>query len=161
MFIIYFLMKLSIVILALINEASAELGVWNTNGYCDSYYFGEATEISTIENTMFSLEDCATWCIGQDQLYSSEEGTGMCCDYEGWSSGLSDCTLYGQTYGFIDYENYGVYGDTDYNFYAGMNFTSGTNGTIELPTPGIVCVNDDSTGDTTGDTCSSYYDLSP
>jgi hypothetical protein len=52
----------------------------------------------------------------------------------------------------------GAYGDTDYNYYAGMTFTGDQTASYVLPTAGTECVNDDSTGDATGDTCSMYYD---
>jgi len=102
---------------------------------------------------MFSLEDCSEWCYSQD--LNIAYGGYLCCDFEGWTSGLSDCTLYGNATGGIPYTNTGSYGDTEYNYYVSMNFTSGADGSsIVLPIPGQECVNDDSTGDTTGDTCS-------
>lgn len=50
--------------------------------------------------------------------------------------------------------NEGAYGNTDYNYYASMNYTANApeepaldEYPIDLPTPGTECVNDDSTGD--------------
>jgi len=43
-------MKISLAVFALINNVSAELGVWNDTAYC-----GPGTDIAYIENTMFSL----------------------------------------------------------------------------------------------------------
>ena len=59
--------------------------------------------------------------------------------------------------------NEGAYGNTDFNYYASMNYTANAGPALEeypvyIPTPGTECVNDDSTGDQTGDTCSMYYD---
>ena len=85
----------------------------------------------------------------------------MCCDYEGWTSGLADCTLWGDDNEVIPFQNLGGYGDTEYNYYVSMTFTSGDAASAAapvLPTPGVECVNDDSTGDSGGTTCSQYYD---
>ena len=143
-------MKISFAVFALINNISAELGTWDSAGYCAPGY-----ELDTLSNTEFSLQDCADWCVANDMGYGGE----MCCDYEGWTSGLSDCTLYGDATGLIEYENFGAYGNTTYNFYSGMTFTSGDGdfAAADLPV-GTECVNDDSTGDSGGDTCSMYYD---
>jgi len=65
-------------------------------------------------------------------------GGAMCCDFEGWTSGLSDCTLYGDYTEDIPYNNTGAYGDTEYNFYVSMDFTSGSTNTEAgaSPSPG-------------------------
>merc|ERR1712086_904501 len=151
------LMRISFAIFALINNVSSEVGVWDDTAYCVP-----GTELATIENTMFSLEDCAEYCVTQYEASEGYNGN-ACCDYEGWQSGLSDCTLYGDTDETVPYTNMGAYGNTDYNFYASMTYTADAGVTVEdypidLPNPGTECVNDDSTGDRTGDTCSMYYD---
>jgi hypothetical protein len=94
---------------------------------------------------MFNLEDCAEWCYTEEQSFAYPGE--LCCDFEGWTSGLSDCTLYGDATQDIPYQNMGVYGDTNYNFYVSMNFTSNATASFDVPTPGQECVNDDSTGD--------------
>lgn len=154
-------MRISIAIFALINNSSADVGVWDDTAFCTA----ANSVISTIPNSQFTLQDCADYCVIQYQ--GSSYNGDACCDFEGWTTGLSDCTLYDNNDGWSPtgpYTNMGAYGDTTNNFYASLIITANGTGDatadypVDLPVPGTQCVNDDSTVDLSGDTCSSMYD---
>lgn len=121
-----------------------------------------------------TLSDCTNWCYQKDQtdLAVGNDGGSRCCDYEGWTSGLADCILYGSG-DFTQYQNEGAYGDTRYNFFAGFTFSTGNysgyspsrnttdSNSTRFYSAGGVCVNNDSTVDSENDSCTTWYDSNP
>ena len=108
--------------------------------------------------------------------YNDDQTTGSrCCDFEGWSNGLSDCSLY-STDAQSSVKNEGGI-DGSNNHFTSFTFKSGEyNGLYDagmfemgLSLASIQednasqthCVNDDSASDNAGDTCSSWYDSYP
>ena len=82
----------------LATTASATWGTWDSANYCD---FGQE-EIDSVSFTAdeafmggIGREACAQLCVTMDQsALHIPYGTDECCDYEGWSDGSVDCTLY-------------------------------------------------------------------
>ena len=74
----------------LTTSASAKWGVWDSANYCD---FNQE-ELATT-SSVTSKAECADFCERSDMnALHIPYGTKECCDYEEWSSGNIDCTLY-------------------------------------------------------------------
>ena len=74
----------------LIGSVSATWNYWNQSAYCDF----DLEEIATTSDVVTEA-DCAAFCKSADlNAIHIPYGTAECCDYEKWSSGDVDCTLY-------------------------------------------------------------------
>ena len=86
-------MKFAVIAL-IASSASATWGVWDSDKYCD--FGNEVIEEKNVDAfTYFSRSDCAAFCEAADlRALHITYGTDECCDYEAWTDGSTDCTLY-------------------------------------------------------------------
>lgn len=147
-------------ILLLLQFSSANFGEWDANSICD---FDSPSDFR-LNNQNFTIDDCAQFCKDSDE--DSQTNAPRCCSFERWTSGLSDCAIF-ESETQVGNTNEGSYGNINYNFYSSFifNSTDYSNWTFgewsEDQMGGSYCINDDSTGDTGGDTCSGWYDANP
>ena len=103
--------------LALIASASAKWGVWDTYNYCD--FNNEVIKEKNAAHGLLTKEQCAEFCETSDRnAYHISYGTAECCDYESWSDGSTDCTLYKGSEVLPDYSS-------SSNDFQSMTFESG------------------------------------
>ena len=96
----------------LVGSVSATWNVWNQSAYCDF----DLEEIDTT-STIYTEAECAAFCKEADlNALHIPYGTDECCDYEAWSDGSVDCTLY---------KGDATISDSDTNGFSSMTFESG------------------------------------
>ena len=107
----------------LATSASAEWGHWDSLNYCDfnqdeiGYQSFTAAEASMLG---IDKQACADICVSIDaSALDIPYGTDECCDYEAWSDGSVDCTLYRGDDTIVN-DSFGTGND-----YASMTFESG------------------------------------
>ena len=110
-------MKFAVIAL-IASTTSATWGVWDSSAYCD--FSNEVIEEKNVDSfTYFSKAECATFCQSADlSALHVPYGTSECCDYESWSDGSTDCTLY------MGDETLPNYSDSSADFQS-MTFDSG------------------------------------
>ena len=86
-------MKFAVIALVA-STVSAAWGTWDSSNYCD--FNNEVIKEKAIPSgTVYTAAQCAAFCEDADRnAYHISYGTSECCDYESWSDGSTDCTLY-------------------------------------------------------------------
>ena len=86
-------MKFAVIALVA-STTSAAWGTWNSTAYCD--YNNDVIDEKSVDRfSLFSKAECASFCQEADLSATHiPYGTHECCDYEYWSDGSTDCTLY-------------------------------------------------------------------
>ena len=72
-------------IAALVGLVSAEFNVYDDMNYCDY-------SMPLVNNDSVSFAECASYCKALDSQHDTVGG--MCCDFEGFSDGRTNCALY-------------------------------------------------------------------